>query len=432
MIATGTLALWGAFLASATASDSPTPAGQPDNAASRRLLIVSSSIDCQSGRSDPRLEKRMRGQPEQLAAALQNAAGDLDAEIVPPNPSKRDLLDRLSRNRKPLWLVYIGHAHVKDGRSAICLPGPVSLAIDDLTAALPPGPTASLWFGACQTASVDVARSGTSIFSASPDDIGSDLRAVVVANAIIEAARDPEGASLPTDANCDGLITDQEVFEAVRQRLPPYGPAPVIPKLRRQSWAEVPLYEARRLRPGCRGRRGVETRPGLGDVIAEDQRYRAGRAPPEDALPPVLFVETPDAAATSVERPEHFVVRLRSEEARALADALLLPRVWRVATEAGALVIRDVRRPDQAAPLFRGPEPAGASSWAPSVAGQILLVPPTSDTNQHDEPRLRYVRPLTARDRASLKDGGYWACPCDQSFGQCYCLPAPVPAKEKQ
>jgi hypothetical protein len=169
-------------------------------------------------------------------------------------PSARDVFQAARRvSRGWFWLSYTGHADRDSfGPTEICLApdatsvscegrartGKVSLDGCLLEQLAPSLSGAVLVVDACQSAQVDPRRSPvpTSIISSSPYVVGSDsLFGDRLAVALSEAMSDP---------NCDGLVTDQELFDALLRRQQveaSLASRRSFPKLRRNAPSHIPL-----------------------------------------------------------------------------------------------------------------------------------------------------------------------------------------------
>ena len=102
--------------------------------------------------------------------------------------------------------------------------------------------------GACETAYVDVSQTAAvSVISASPNVVRIDPPDFL--QLVGEAL-----GSKTLDANCDGLVTDRELFEYVTdavKRRDPMGQNRPIPKLRRQADYELPILRRWPPPAGC-------------------------------------------------------------------------------------------------------------------------------------------------------------------------------------
>jgi hypothetical protein len=103
---------------------------------------------------------------------------------------------------------------------------------------------------ACESASVDptVAKLPLSIISASPITVRTDSLFGESVGPALELAAE--------DWNCDGVVTDQEFFDAllaVLERSYPQSQRPALPKLRRQATSEIPLPIHPKGRAACQG-----------------------------------------------------------------------------------------------------------------------------------------------------------------------------------
>lgn len=191
----------------------------------------------------PSLETEFANYRHQLGLAA-NASG-LTLVDVTPQSLRRAL------NNPPLPFVFAtlaGHGMETQMTSAICASptvstaaGPVGtpLPIDEL-ARLLRRPTSGAVFvvNSCLSAHVDPRESSIplSVISASPLAVNTDsLFGSVLPTAITAILADP---------NCDGLLTDQELYDELLfelSRRPPLSEHPAYPKLRRNASSEIPL-----------------------------------------------------------------------------------------------------------------------------------------------------------------------------------------------
>jgi len=184
------------------------------------------------------------GLPATMPGAAAISIDDLTASLARPQTGS-------------LLAIYAGHARERPGTDApptvgaqksftsLCL-APQEVPAQDVLAKIGMGP-AVLVLGACQSAYIDVSgQSAVAVISASPRAIGADPPAFL--DLVAEALGKED-----LDVNCDGLVTDLELFtyvtNAVRRR-DPQGLQRPIPKLRRQADIQLPILR-RPLRPGC-------------------------------------------------------------------------------------------------------------------------------------------------------------------------------------
>jgi hypothetical protein len=213
------------------------------------------------------LEPSLAPQVSFLDQTLQSVGLEL---VHLEQPSAHDVFQAASRVSDGwFWLSYTGHAdRNSSGPTELCLepaPGPppascragsdrgkVSInecLLGQLSSSLS---GAVLLLDACQSAQVDPRRSPvpTSIISSSPYVVDADsLFGNRLALALNEAASDP---------NCDGLVTDQELFDALLHLT--YSEVSLAarrsyPKLRRNAPSHIPLPVRARDRGMCRGMR---------------------------------------------------------------------------------------------------------------------------------------------------------------------------------
>src|ERR1019366_5493072 len=326
----------------------------------RRVLVVAASIPRGSSHPDQDFGKRIEKETTDLVDTLARVAADFPPTApVLWNPTGPELLANIANTNVPLWFIYVGHGQISSGRSAICL-SDGDQPIEDIVKSLPAGMTASFWFNTCSSAVVDVLRFDTSVFSASTEPTSTKELGTPVGEALTRAIEDRTGASQPTDMNCDGIVTDAELFMAARPLLPAYGHKPPRPKLRRQGWAEIPLFAVRRLRSDCPTRISHDNianlHPALSPVLERERRYRNGEAGSEGDTPPIVWVSKARAGQPlfGTSRPQFLISSVRDEDERMLAQATLLPRIWTISDEAGQLTVKDARDPGRS-PIWVGP-----------------------------------------------------------------------------
>ncbi len=385
-----------------------------DGGRRRRIVVVAAWNDCDTDRPDMGLKPIVETESMAIVQALKDAAG---IDPGPPllNPTRETLLATLEASPAPFWLIYSGHGGHEGARSVMCLPGP-NLALAQLIDRLPSGVTASFWFNACLSAAVDVARPGTSVFSASPLRSRTAGDGTLIGAAITRAIRGRTDTDLPTDANCDGLVTDRELFEATTRSIDDpkvVTKFPARPKLISQAWADVPLFNPRVRRAGCGDSRTFDvlaaSHPALRDAFAREQSYRRGAIPVDEREPPVVWV----TRAAKLVLPG--VVAMGRDEIAWLGKALLASRVWEISVDGRRPAIRDLRDPELPA-LWQGA--AGMVPPAPTrpLELQLLRTPP----EPAGEDGRRYARPLTPAERKGLADEGFVACGCEALHGQCF------------
>lgn len=201
--------------------------------APRRALVVAAWIDCVSRKPDAKLKERVTGETKAIADALK-AASDLRVDEILWNPTTGDLESAIERVDGPLWLLYSGHGRMVKRKSVVCLSND-DLPVDDIINHLVSRAPASLWLNTCSSAAVGIDRSDTSVFSASPDHVAASAAGTWVGAAIAKAVANPAAMPAPVDGDCDGVVTDAELFEAVRPIIPAVGQKPPKPKLRQAS-----------------------------------------------------------------------------------------------------------------------------------------------------------------------------------------------------
>ncbi len=390
-------------------------------APARHAVLVAAWIDCKDRKPHDELKGRVTEDTEAIALAL-TAAGDLRIEGTLWNPPASELLAAVKQTSGPLWFVYTGHGSMQEGKSVLCLPDR-NLPVEELIENLPEG-AAAVWLNGCKTAAVDVKRPATSVFSASPDEVGAEGAGTFIGPAIAQAVAEPDSLSAPLDTDCDGLVTDAELFAAVKSVIPRVGQLPPRPKLR-QAWSPVPLFSAPAGRARCTGAPvdvGALARryPRLRKLFREDARYRAGRHV-TDGLPPVVWLtDRPRTRALGV---APYVVRnVAPADADRLARGLLSARLWRLSFDRGRMVVASVDRPD--VPVLADESfPADTAPSARDLEARRFLTRFVLEPSESGDSRRRYERPVTADERRNLERSGFRACGCESPTGHCFCGP---------
>lgn len=262
-------------------------------------------------------------------------AGDLTGELAPLSglplnlvevePTKAAVTRALEQASGPWFMFFFsGHGDAPAGSSSrICLNDehlPVNDAIQALSAADPKRVRGAVFvLNACESADVDPSRSKIplSIISASPLVVRTDsLFGESLAPALELAAE---------DWNCDGVVTDQEFFDAllaVLTRNYPHSRRPALPKLRRQAPSEIPLPIAARSRRECaetRSHIAALTRSAgttwgeLGVALSRQLALRDARA--EDAELPSVGRDYYVVNATNVDAATLVRIRFAAEQA---------------------------------------------------------------------------------------------------------------------
>lgn len=194
------------------------------------------------------------------------------------DPDKETLSKALEGNEGWLFLFYSGHGRrVGDGGSEVCLGGPEKAqwtSVDELLSSLPSSLRgAVVVLNACSSAYVDarLARERQlplSVISASPYVID---KTALFGEAVLQALESVD------DENCDGAITDEELFhelQLVLRRKFPLATHEAFPKLRRQAPSPIPLPVP--VRPDERCER---IRARVVAMVEGDARWSALRAP---------------------------------------------------------------------------------------------------------------------------------------------------------
>ena len=210
-----------------------------------RVALVGGFEDCGGGGAGdvaPEIRTFLDGVARALAVPRARDAADITLTQIEPYLIRPE--------GGALLAIYAGHATRTStvGRTvtSLCLrpqPVPAQALIDKARV----GPVVIV-LGACESAYVDVSQSAAvSVISASPNLVRVDppdfLRLVTEA-----LSRDD------LDRNCDGLVTDRELFEYVTdavKRSDPMGQNRPIPKLRRQADYELPILRRWPPRAGC-------------------------------------------------------------------------------------------------------------------------------------------------------------------------------------
>ena len=187
-------------------------------------------------------------------------------------------------------VIYAGHARVDaGGRSVVCLADgevPIEELVRHATSGGNTPEAITFVVNACQSAAVNLAGIDVpvSVISASPYDVETDS---AFAESTVQALTDSRA-----DVNCDGRISDQELFDAIVEapvlvRARSFRPA--VPKIRRQAGGELPLPLKPRPSDACRERKAVA------DLV---------RSRP---LPPALSLQLQDPFNAKVLRADSYV-----------------------------------------------------------------------------------------------------------------------------
>jgi hypothetical protein len=202
-------------------------------------VAVIESIEYCDGSVDTGLRDKIDWQRQSLDQAL----GRLGLASRPiPEPS-RDKLHALVEQWRdvPFILIYTGHGVTEAGadgavKSLLCLKDRQKVAVEELLSRIPGRVPYAVWIlDGCRTAGVDVRKSliPAAVLSAGPNDVkGAGTTAL--------------GGLLPAalasgDKNCDGRLTDSEVLDYLLLHRDTSKEGAIMPKLRRQSWIDLPL-----------------------------------------------------------------------------------------------------------------------------------------------------------------------------------------------
>jgi len=201
------------------------------------------------------------------AAARLKALGFVEERPL-QEPALEQLLAEVGRRRDaPIVFLYSGHGLLTHGDGGLrvdacpstgprcyseaCLgEGDENVRFDDLVAAVHPDtPLALFLLDACTSADVDVrtARTNVSVMSTSPFLLNVDTspeQGTVLSRALARLD------STSVDPNCDGEVTDLELFGTLSGRIEQGRLGQAVPKLRRQVREPVPLLR-RRPAPDC-------------------------------------------------------------------------------------------------------------------------------------------------------------------------------------
>jgi hypothetical protein len=195
----------------------------------------------------------------------------------------------LSRSK---LLVYVGHAYEENGQTKLCTAGTHQIAAE-LLGPVPAGDRVLAVLDACHSAYVDVRRGDGAAAAISASDMSVDARGGFGGfGAALQVAL---GDLAGTDTNCDGLVTDVELFrriEAILTRQLPLVRFRPRPRLRSQSDTPIPIARIE-ARPDCSGHEAVARASALGGELAaaiDTQRKIADGATPPKIVGPFYRV----------------------------------------------------------------------------------------------------------------------------------------------
>jgi hypothetical protein len=252
----------------------------------------------------PDLEPSLRGDGAALAAAARTL------RMTTPELSLDAWNQGASLPRSGYFATFIaGHAKPGLQNGSICIDPDgaggapsVHRTFDKLASQLPAGLKGAVFIlSACMSARVDPreAKVPLSTISASPFVVDTDaLFGQVVPEALTRAAQDP---------NCDGLITDQELFDQISLLLaqrPVVSFRPAFPKLRRNATSEIPLPLAPLASKACDVRKREITKL-VRDAVTWGALGEGMRA--QQALSERLL--RPDAPALPSSTADYYVLR---------------------------------------------------------------------------------------------------------------------------
>jgi hypothetical protein len=227
----------------------------------------------------------------------------------------------------------------------------------------------------------------------------------------------PEGLPAALDEDCDGVVTDAEVFEAAKTNLSPRSDQnPPRPKFR-PAWAPIPLFVPKTPRAGCSNPKVTlanlgSLAPKLETLLGKEASYRAGKGL-GDELPSVVWLTDRSISLDDA----LYVVPAASVDARALARGFLSTRVWRASSVGGRAMVTPINRPG----VVRRVEeeiPAPGPRLGREEEISLLLSPFEGDLADNHR---RYMRPVTASEHDDLTRHGFVACGCTEPIGHCFC-----------
>lgn len=329
--------------------------------------------------------------------------------------------------------VLAGHGASGAVAASICLdaqldgPSTTTLEINALAAALPRSLRgAVLIVNACRSAHVDPRQSAVplSVISASPFTVRTDaMFGSTLPEALLAAAADP---------NCDGLVTDQELFDNLTLRLrqsPPLSDRPAFPKLRRNATSEIPLPVAPTPTKDCRDRRLA-----LEALIA-------ARSPGWGELGEALRTQVTLARSLELRRDaplpkadhDYFVLEIADAEAGQRTRALLEGAGLQAVPDDAIAHVERLASYMIFADIFRVRESCGWQYLSRVKDDTLLATAPLGES-------LRVPRRQRIEFSASNKQPVYWrsgvvddhelvATPCFSSAGQCFEMPTSVGGK---
>jgi hypothetical protein len=398
----------------------------------RRVLVATAWIDCKTRKEDSKLRSGLAGKGESLAKAIATIARDVEVVVLGPNPSRDDLLGAIRASRGPLWFVYSGHGQIAHKKSVVCLPD-ADVGIEEMIEAVPAQrTTVAFWIDACYSATASVKRPGTSLFSASSVQLSTEAFGTPVLSALLGVLADSAKLGGAKESDCGRPVTDQALFDAVVADLPKFGivslesgkgTKPARPKLRRQSWTPIPLFEKRSLRPGCDremalSQLAAEHRD-LKEILKLEIRYRAGEVvTAQDELPPVVWAVSEEMERGKTEgKVDGFEHSLGQAEARRISEVLLVPRFLLVSGDGKQVVVNDLQSGQQ---LWTGQSIPEAGSIS-AFEGKLMWTPADERRAVGGNVEWRYYRPIRTREIVELDSQGFIPCPCEKRTGHCYC-----------
>jgi hypothetical protein len=224
------------------------------------VLLIGSDWSCEGVR-DERIARVVRDDLASFRAILLDERGPaiMDGDAATPDDVNAELGGASGSTRGQLVL-YSGHGQ-GDGKDAfLCLaPSPQSsrrrMNANDLLGTASQ-PWAILLLNSCGSAQIDLrqARQGVSVISAAHGDAPAfsyDDHGTFLGSLIRRVLQGTNNEAEGPDQNCDGILTDYEVFTALTKLIET--PQVATPNLRQQSQIQIPLpLDGTSSSPACR------------------------------------------------------------------------------------------------------------------------------------------------------------------------------------
>ena len=214
--------------------------------------IVGAAQLCLGGGRDDRIAELVRNDAESLAELFGSSSALIEGseQAYAPTPEQVQELVKSAGTGRGLFFFYSGHGtQAKEGATLCLAPSPEyadgGLSIHRLLSALESNPPWALMVvNSCRSAYVDVreARRTVSVISVAHQDIpaaGFAGRGTLIGEHTA-GVLNGQGAEMESvDQNCDGMVTDYELFSALVQRVRHIVGA--APNLRQRSHVQLPV-----------------------------------------------------------------------------------------------------------------------------------------------------------------------------------------------